>query len=190
MSAYSSEVYGSQYGCQAVWSLITRCWVCHSFSLECLSKMHYMQCTQWTLCSSSAAATGKLISSSGSRQHNETSQHFPPANCLWFHSKPVFKYPSRLLAKLQPPSTSHSIKTALLGKLGRELPVWSSGIQPHLCNEKTCGTVSKTFFLLVRLGIIFCLTKLMWGSIHGVSNRMGGPTDEQRIIAISGCDSI
>lgn len=40
-------------------SLLIGCWVCHSFSREYLSKMHYMPHTQWTLCSSFTAAAGK-----------------------------------------------------------------------------------------------------------------------------------
>lgn len=73
--------------------------------------------------------------------------------------------------------------------------VQSAGTQPHLCKEITVGlSASHPSFLPVQLGIIFYLMMMMWGLTCCASYGKGGPwmegpTDEQRIIAISGCES-
>lgn len=152
-------------------------------------KCTVLQGTQWTLWSSSFLRV-------------TTAQWNKPAfsSCIqptarWFIFKPVFKYSARLLS--EPVATTyeprHQDSASRQTGQGTNSPVfWHSASS---LQRNHCGTVSKSFFLLVRLGIIFYLTKTMWGSIYCVSNRMGGPwmegpTDEQRIMAISGCDSI
>ena len=137
------------------------------------------------------------VSSSGSWQHNETNQRFPPASSqlLVDFFQASFQVPCQtasesVATKYEPWHQDSASRQT--GQGTNSLVFWHSASS---LQQNHCGTVSKSFFLLVQLGIIFYLTKTMWGSIHCVSNRMGGPwmegpTDEQRIIAISGCDSI
>ena len=144
--------------------------------MECLGRIHYMQHTEWTLCSSFTAAAGKLISSSRSWQCNELSQCFPPATRQllvdFFQANfwvPCQAAEEAAAAKYEPRHQSSTSQQTGQGTNSQVLWCSASSLQ---WNHR--GTVSKSFFL-VQSGIIFYLTKMMWGSIYCVSNRMGGP---------------
>ena len=110
------------------------------------------QRTQWTLCSSFTAAAGKLVSSSGSRQHNEASQHFPPASgqlLVDFFLQASFHVPCQaagesVATRYEPRHQDSASRQTRRGTNSSR----SSGIQPHLCNETTVGLSASRSSLL------------------------------------------
>lgn len=124
------------------------------------------------------------------------SWHFPPASTQLLLDFLFFKVSFQVLclAGSEPVATKHGpwYQDSAAQQRGQEQSsLWhsASSLQGNLC-----GTVSKSFFLLVQLGIISYLTIMMWGLRCCASYGKGGPwmespTDEQRIVAISGCDS-
>lgn len=157
-------------------------------SPDCLSKT---QCTQWTLGSSSTAAAAKLLSSSGSDSMTKPNIFLlHPVNCLlilFFFPQASFQVPwqaaSKSVATKREPQHQDSASRQA-GQGTNSLGFWqpASSLQWN-----PCGTVSKSFFLPIHLGIVFCLTKTMGGLIYGVSNKTGEvsldgrPRDEQRV---------
>lgn len=110
----------------------------------------------------------------------------------WFliFFKPVFKYSAWLAVNLQPWSTGHGIRTVLLGKRGRErssllaLSLISARKSLWDCQQVILPSCAIGNHFLPYNDDVTCCASYGRGGPW-----MEGPTDEQRIIAISGCDS-